>query len=224
MDIAIIGLLLTQADVGVYEIAWRVTAVMMLFSSSIATTIFPQVSQWDADDATERIESLLSDAIVPALFVAIPVFFSTAIFSKEILGLVFGAEYTAGWLVLIVLMGEKVVQSVHIILARSLQGIDRSELAVKATVISMVLNLVLNVALIFNYGIIGAAVATALSFIVNSILHANYPSRFVSIRVPYGQIGGCVTASAGMVVMLYTVESVIFINGLPVPLLLSDLE
>lgn len=223
MDVAIIGLFLTQSDVGIYEIAWRVTAVVMLFSGSIATTIFPQVSQWDAEDATERIESLLSEAIVPALFVAIPAFFGAAMFSKEILGLVFGTEYTAGWLVLIILMGEKVVQSVHIILGRSLQGIDRPDLAAKAGVISIVLNLVLNVVLVFKYGIVGAAIATASSFIVNSILHAYYLSKFVSIRIPYVRIGGCVAASFGMTIVLYIVESTVIVDSLPMLLLIIGL-
>lgn len=223
MDVAIIGIFLTQADVGVYEIAWRVTAVVMLFSSSIATTIFPQVSQWDAEDATDRIEPLLSDAIAPALFISIPAFFGVILFSKEILGLVFGAEYGAGWLVLVILMGEKVIQSVHIILGRSLQGIDRPDLAAKAGVISMGLNLVLNVIFVFEYGIVGAAFATALSFIVNSILHAYYLSRFVSIRVPYVQIGGCLIASFGMAVILYIVDSAILIDNLAGLLLIVGL-
>jgi len=220
MDIAIIGLFLTQADVGVYEIAWRVTALVMLFSSSIGATIFPQVSQWDAEDSTERIESLLSEAIAPALFVAIPAFFGVILFSRDILGLVFGAEYTAGWLVLIILMGEKVVQSVHIILGRSLQGIDRPDLAAKASIISMVLNLFMNVILVFEYGIVGAAVATALSFIVNSVLHAYYLSMFVSIRVPYARIAGCIAASAGMAIVLYTIESTVEIGSLSILLLI----
>lgn len=223
MDVAIIGLFLTQSDVGVYEIAWRVTAVVMLFSSSIATTIFPQVSQWDAEDATERIESLLSDAIAPALFVAVPAFFGVVLFSREILKLVFGAEYAGGWLVLVILMGEKVIQSAHIILGRSLQGIDRPDLAAKAGVISIVLNLVLNVVLIFEYGIIGAAVATALSFVVNSILHAYYLSQFVSIRIPYVRIAGCVAASFGMAIVLNLAESVVVIDSLLVLLLIVGL-
>lgn len=223
MDVAIIGFFLTQSDVAVYEIAWRVTAVVMLFSNSIATTIFPQVSQWDAENATERIETLLSEAIAPALFVAIPAFFGAVMFSKEILGLVFGSEYTAGWLVLIILMGEKVIQSVHVILGRSLQGIDHPGLAAKAGVISMVLNLVLNVVLVFEYGIVGAAVATASSFIVNSILHAYYLSKFVSIRVPYPRIGGCVAASFGMAVVLYIVELAVIINSIPTLLLIIGL-
>ena len=215
MDVAIIGFFLTQSEVGVYEIAWRVTAVIMLFSTSIATTIFPQVSQWNADDATERIEAMLSEAIAPALFVAIPGFLGVILFSREILGFVFGPEYTAAWLVLIILMGEKVVQSVHIILGRSLQGIDRPDLAAKAGLVAMALNLVLNVVLVLEYGIVGAAIATAVSFVVNSLLHAYYLSKFISIRIPYARIGGCTAASLGMALVLYVVASVVAISSFP---------
>lgn len=220
MDVAIIGLFLTQSDVGVYEIAWRVTAVVMLFSNSIATTIFPQVSQWDAEDAIDRIESLLSEAIAPALFVAIPAFFGVLLFSEEILELVFGAEYTAGWLILIILMGEKVIQSIHAIFGRSLQGIDRPDLAAKATVISIAMNLILNVLLVLKYGIVGAAVATTLSFVLNSLLHAYYLSKFVSIRIRHARIGGCIAASLGMTLSLFIAESAITIDTPPKLLLL----
>ncbi|MFB6187762.1 MAG: polysaccharide biosynthesis C-terminal domain-containing protein, partial [Halobacteriaceae archaeon] len=215
MDVAIIGLFLTQSAVGVYEIAWRVTVVVMLFSSSIATTIFPQVSQWDAEDATGRIESMLPKAIAPAVFIAIPAFLGVILFSREILRFVFGPEYTAGWLVLIILMGEKVVQSVHIILGKSLQGIDRPDLAAKAGIIAMGINLILNVILILEYGIVGAAIATAVSFIVNSLLHAYYLSRFISVQIPYTQIGAYTVASLGMAVILFIVKSEVAITSLP---------
>lgn len=215
MDVAIIGFFLTQTEVGIYEVAWRVTAVVMLFSQPIATTIFPQVSQWKSNDAIDRIESMLPKAIMPPLFFAIPAFFGVAIFSREILGLVFGSEYTAGWLVLIILMGEKVIQSVHIILGRSLQGIDRPDLAAKAGIVAMFINLVLNIIFVVQYGIVGAAIATALSFVANSLLHAYYLSLFVPIRIPYAQIGGCTIAGLGMAVTLSEVSSIIVISNLP---------
>lgn len=181
------------------------------------------MSQWDAEDATERIESLLPRAIAPALFIAIPSFLGVVLFSREILGLVFGTEYTAAWLVLIILTGEKVIQSVHTVLGRSLQGINHPDLAAKASVISMALNLVLNVILILEYGIVGAAVATVLSFTVNSILHAYYLSRFVSIQIPYARIGGCAAASVGMALVLSVVGSVVTIGSLPALLLVITL-
>ena len=216
MDVAIIGLFLMQSDVGVYEIAWRVTAVTTLFSTSIATAVFPQVSQWSAEDATERIEELLPKAIAPALFLVVPAFFGVVLFSREILGLVFGSEYTAGWLVLIILMGEKILQSVHIILGRSLQGIDRPDLAAKATIVSMIINLGLNVVLVLQYGIVGAAIATAASFVVNSLLHAYYLSQFVAIRFPYRRIVGIITASLGMSAILWGVTLIIPVQSLTI--------
>lgn len=213
MDIAILGLILTQSDVGVYEIAWRVTAVVMLFSNSIATTIFPQVSQWSAEDASEKISSVLSYAIPASLFVSIPAFFGVLLFSQEILGIVFGMEYATGWVVLIILMGEKVIQSIHIIFGRSLQAINKPDLAAKATVVAISLNLILNILLISWFGIIGAAVATAVSFLANSILHAHYLSEFITIEIPYRYIAISLLASVGMVIVLEALEKFIEVEN-----------
>lgn len=215
MDVAIIGLFLTQAHVGAYEIAWRVTAVVMLFSQAIAATLFPQVSRWNTENATNRIESTIRGAITPSLILVIPAFFGVILFSREILGIVFGPEFSVAWLVLITLIGEKFFQSIHVILGRSLQGIDRPDLAAKAGVVAMFLNLVLNLILIPQYGIVGAAVATTISFVCNTILHAYYLSRFLTIRIPYGEVAGLIVASLGMTVGLFIVSSTIVISTLP---------
>lgn len=215
MDIAIIGLLLTQSAVGVYEIAWRITAVVMLFSTAISTTLYPQVSKWDAEDATEHIEQILPKAIVVPLFFSIPAFFGTVVLSRDILGLVFGPEYAAGWLVLIVLMSEKSFQSVYTILGRTLQGIDRPDLAAKAITVTIGLNLVLNVVLIWEFGIVGAAVATAAAFAANCVIHYYYTSRFVTIRIPFTRVVGATVAGIGMAFVLWGMQTLVTIDTLP---------
>ena len=215
MDVAIIGLFLTQADVGAYEVAWRITAVVMLFSQSIATTIFPQVSEWDAADATDRIERLIPRILTPALFFVIPAFFGAVLFSKEILTLLFGTEYAGAWLVLIILMSEKLLQAPHIILGRSLQGVDQPDLAARAGVVAVALNLLLNLVLVWSFGIAGAAIATAISFAVNTLLHAKYLSRFIAIQIPYREIGWCVVASLGMTLVLILARSAVIVDTIP---------
>ena len=212
MDVAIIGLFLTQADVGAYEIAWRVTAVVMLFSQSIATTIFPQVSEWDATDATERIEEILPRTITPSLFFLIPSFFGTVLFSKEILEVIFGAEYATAWLVLVVLMMDKVFQGIQVIIGRSLQAIDRPDLSARAAFVSIVSNFLLNLALISQFGIIGAAVATVTSSVINDLMHAFYLSEFLSIRFPSREIGWCVIGSIVMLIFLSVVKSLVEVD------------
>lgn len=216
MDVAIIGLFLTQADVGAYETAWRVTTITMLFSRAIASTIFPQVSQWNTEDEKDRIESVINNSMVPSMVLVIPAFFGTIVFSREILGLVFGTEFAIASVVLVILTGEKILQSVHIILGRALQGIDRPDLAAWATVVSVALNLILNVVLILSFNdIVGAACATAISFALNTVLHAYFLSKYLTIRPPYAEIGWCVFSSVMMALLLEGIQTIVTVETLP---------
>lgn len=212
MDVLVIGLFLTSADVGAYEVAWRVTGVVVLGSMAISRTIFPQVSRWDAEQAVDRIENLIPQTITPTLLVAVPSFFGTLLFAREILTFVFGSEYAVAWLVLIVLMGEKIFQSVHLIIGRSLKAIDHPELAARAAIAAISSNLVLNFLLIWQVGLIGAAAATVLSFGINTVLCIKYLSRFLTLRVPWNEVGWVVGASVGMSAVLFGLRSVVPID------------
>lgn len=214
IDIAIIGLFLTQAHVGAYEIAWRVTAVTMLLGKSIATTLLPQVSQWSVDGDNSNIESAIYNAITPSMLFVIPSFFGVLVFSKEILGVVFGAEFTIAWFALIILMAEKILQSIHVVLSRVIMGMDRPKMAAKATVVSIFVNLCLNFAFVPIFGLVGAALATGISFALNTILHGYYLSTLISIKIPYIEIGWCTIAAIGMAFTLLWLKTIISISGL----------
>lgn len=214
LDVVVIGFFLTQSHVGAYEVAWRVTGVVMLFSTAIATAVFPQVSEWAAEDATDRIEDVITEALTPSLLLVIPGFFGTLLFAREILGLVFGQEYTIAWLVLILLMGDKIFQAIQVIVGQSLQAIDRPDLAARAALISLLMNLVLNFILVWQFGIIGAAVGTVAASLLNDFLHMFYLSRFISLRFPWREISWCILSSIGMTLILLLIESAIVIKTL----------
>lgn len=215
MDVAIIGLFLSQAEVGAYEVAWRVTSLVAMLSIAISDTIFPQLSQWDAMGSKTQIETVIRDAITPALMFVIPSFFGVLVFSREILGLVFGPEFTIASLVLIVLMGEKLFQSVHKILGRALQGINHPDLSAYSTIVTVGLNLILNLVLIPWLGIVGAAIATSFAFIVNTALHGYFVSKYLSIDFPLLEIGWLLLSSFLMTMFLIAVRRSIHIITLP---------
>lgn len=207
-DVAIIGLFLTHAHVGAYEIAWRVAAVSILFSRAIGSTIFPQVSEWHSKDAYDRIEDLITKSLTPSLFLVIPAFFGTLLFSSEILGIVFGNEFTMAATVLVLLMGDKVFQAIQMIVGKSLQAINRPNLAAQAAVISLSVNVILNVVFVIQFGLIGAAVATVISSLLNDFLHFLFLRRYVAIRFPYQEILECVFASGVMTFALYGISTI----------------
>lgn len=205
MDVALIGFFLTQEHVGAYEISWRITMLLMLFSGALSTTIFPQVSRWDAEEAKERIENLIPVALLYSLLLVIPAFFGTIVLAEDILSLVFKVELNLAWLALIILMGEKILQSIHVVLGRSLQAINRPKLAAYATVVSLIINFILNILLIIKFGIIGAAIATTISFAANTFLHAIYINKFIKVRVSIRKLAWIILSSLGMSVSLIIV-------------------
>ena len=214
MDVALIGIFLSSAQVGIYEVAWQVTLVVLIASYSVATTIFPQVSSWSAEAANDRIERLISRTLGVVLAVSIPAFIGATVFSEDILQYLFGAEYVVAAGVLIILMAEKVFQSANDVFWRSLNAINRPDLGARATVITVIVNLVLNLLLIPTYGIVGAACATTFAVITNTLLHGYYLSRFLEVRIPYKLVSICLTISIVMAAELTVVRSLLPVQGI----------
>jgi len=202
IDVALIGFFLSQSAVGAYEIAWRVTLLTTLLSEAIGTTIFPQISRWAERGEMKKIEDIITQSITPSVALVIPATFGVWLLGDEILGVVFGSEYATAGLALLILMIEKIFRSVHVIIGHTLQAIDRPDLAARAAVLSILVNMILNLVLIPPFGIVGAAVATATSFIINTVLHGLYLSKFVTVKLPYSEIGWSVVASTVMTAVL----------------------
>lgn len=214
MDVAIIGIFLSTAQVGIYEIAWQITLIVLIVSYSVATTIFPQVSLWSAEEANNRIEGIVSQTVGVVLSLSIPAFVGAAVFAEDILRFLFGEEYVIAAGVLVILMGEKVFQSANDVFWRSLHAINRPGLGARATVITVAANFVLNLLLVPTYGILGAACATTLAVITNTVLHAYYLSRFVTVRIPYMLVGLCSVGSMIMAAELVFVRSIVPVQGI----------
>lgn len=215
MDVLIIGAFIGQSAVGAYEVAWRVTAVTILLSNAIASAISPQISQWSSREALDQVESLITEVVTPSMFFIIPAFAGTALLAGDILTFGFGSEYAAASLVLVILMGDKVAQGIHVILGHSLASLDRPDLAAAASSVSVLVNLVLNLILVWQFGIVGAAVATVVASLTNDALHAWALSRFISIDLPWRELGWCVLAATVMAIILFGAVRMFPITSLP---------
>jgi O-antigen/teichoic acid export membrane protein len=119
LDIAVLGLFVSQASIGIYEYAWQVTLPLVFISRALGSVMFPQLSHWNSEMSTERIESVVSRSLAAAQFFLIPAFAGCVMLSEDIFRFVFHESSTVGPLVLIILSFEKTVQSSAAIIRRA---------------------------------------------------------------------------------------------------------
>ncbi|MFB6105929.1 MAG: lipopolysaccharide biosynthesis protein [Halobacteriaceae archaeon] len=212
MDILVIGLFLTQADVGAYALAWRVTTMTTLVGSVVSNTIFAQLSAWSSAGAHDRIRETLREATTSSLFLVVPALFGVAVLGREILGVAFGPEYVVAAGAFVVLMGEKVVSGVNLVFDAAVRAYDRPDVGAIATAASLTLNVVLNVAFVPTFGLVGAAVATTTAVVVHTVVLGGYLRHLVTIEFAVRDLAWCTVASVAMAAAILAVRQVVAVD------------
>ena len=213
LDVAILGFFVAQQEIGIYEVAWRVAGILMVFQGAVRTVIFPQISEWDASDDTQRIESLLEQALVLPLLFAIPALLGGILVGADALAIIYGAEFRTGYFVLIIFLTEKIFRMIHLTLSPTLFAINEPKFGYRGSIISIISNIILNITLIPMFGITGAAVATALSSIIGAGVNIGYLSRFITIKFPRTEVQWMVGSSIVMSAIVVAIEGVFTVSG-----------
>lgn len=202
IDIIILGFFVPSSAIAAYEAAWRITEGLLLLPRSVASSAFPEISYFNERDK-ERISEYIPLMIFISISSTLPAFLGSISNSEFILRLVFGEEFTVASIVLIIFTLQAVVQSYHHILTRVLQGIKQQTVVARSSVISVILNIVLNYIMIPKYGINGAAIATSVSYTIGTIyLHFSFSNIF-SNPVNDPSVIRVLAASLGMFVYSY---------------------
>lgn len=194
IDVTVLGFFVSQALVGVYSVAWSIAAVLTIFSKGISTTLFPEISKISSQEDPSQVSNLVTDAIRYNGLFMIPGLVGAALVGERIL-LIYGPEFVVGSSVLLILIAARTIYGYQKQLVNTINGIDRPDIAFRINAVFVAVNVLLNVILIWQYGWIGAAVATALAAAL-TLVYAYYATcEFLEFKVPLEDIGyQCVSA------------------------------
>ena len=94
----IMGTFLTSTVIGYFGVADPIARLPLIISGSIATTILPAASEAYVIKNKHLLQKYVDESYKYGLFFIIPMCIGIAIFSKEILGLIFfsNSEYVNG--------------------------------------------------------------------------------------------------------------------------------
>jgi len=206
MDILVLGVFVGDSLVGIYTASWTLASFLTLASKSIATTLFPELSDLGNRGDFQKARELVTDAMLFSGVFLIPGGFGAAVLGAELLQ-VYSAEFATGGTILVILIGARLFHAFGGQFVGALNGLDYPELAFRINAVFFSTNFVLNVVLVYLYGWYGAAAATLLSTVVYVVLGWILLTREVgTIRVPYRAIGHQVFASAVMAAVVWVLR------------------
>ncbi len=164
VDTILVGILLNATAVGYYTVAKQVAQVCTSPAGSLGFTISPAYGEQKAADRADRAARLYEQALEYVLLLYVPAVVGLVLVAEPMIRFVFGAEYLGAVPVLQVLSLFVLANAVTKITSNGLDflGRARDRAIVKTTM--AVANFVLNLLLIPALGVVGAAVATLITY------------------------------------------------------------
>lgn len=169
IDIIMLGMLSDVENVGVYSAASRIADVIVFGLVSANAVVAPMIARLHSTGRHQELQKMVRLAAKGIFLFTVPVALLVMVFGREILAL-FGAGFSEGYPVLAILVGGQIVNALAGPVGYLMSMTGHQEKAAKMVALSAGLNLLLNVILIPSFGMIGAAVATAMSTATWNIL------------------------------------------------------
>lgn len=208
-DIVLIGALLAPSAVGYYRIGFVISQLGMVPLMSIAYLYTPRVARQSDTGDRDGIKYHYRRATKWGTILTLPLVIPIIYFPKEIIEILFSAEYIQGTTVLVILAIDVLLRVVLGPGSATLRAIDQTKADFAANVTAMILNLGMSYLLIIEFGIIGAALGSLLSILCLNTIQILLVYRQISI-LPYSPqyIGSVLAISALSIPIFFSVDGI----------------
>lgn len=178
-DTIMLGFFRPSFEVGLYSAAFPLASALVLVLSSFGFMYLPVASRLDAEDKRDEIDSIYKITTKWIFVLTFPAFLTLVVFSGDVLGATFGAQYTPASTALSILAIGFFSRAAFGRSRETVSALGFTTYLLVTNVAAFALNVGLNLVLIPRYGPNGAAVASAVSFVgLNLVVYAFLAYRF----------------------------------------------
>jgi stage V sporulation protein B len=183
-DIIMIGFFLAAKDVGYYSVAVSLSTFFLLVPQAIQRITYPATSEYWSKNNHQALRGMIDKSMKYSACVLLPLGLGVGFFAEEIVTGIFGQEFIYAVSPLLILLVARVIMGSTIdSIGACYSGVGRPDLALKLSAISAGTNVGLNILLIPRFGILGAAIATAISLLTQAVIFLAIMPRILATRI-----------------------------------------
>ena len=166
-DIFMLGAMVSEKEVGIYNLAYRLASLAMLVIISLNIVLAPKISQLFKQNEIKELHSTIVKSTRLVILLTTPLVLGLIFFSEFILGL-FGQNFIQGKTTLIIIALGVLINVSTGNVDQILNMTNHQKILQNITIFGFILNVILNYLLIPKYGIEGSAAA---SLVTNALFN-----------------------------------------------------
>lgn len=203
-DFLFLRVLKDPASVGYYAVAYTLISFVQNLGVAYTMSLIPTLTVRRRDRVAAQ--QAVDEGMAQAMFGALPITVGGLLVAPALVVLMFGGGYAASAAPLQVLLLLVPIALVRNVWQAVLVAYDRQDLMLRTVAWAAGVNVVLNLALIIPFGMIGAAAATVATEGVRTWLSARYAADLSMVMPPPSRFGKVVLASAAMALATWLVR------------------
>ena len=174
VDLFFVKAYLTNHDAGVYAAASMISKVPFYLITGMYVALFPAISRTTFRNEIEKTRKYILDSLKYSLMALIPVVLIISVASDELITLLYSGKYAdGGWSLSILIIGLG-FYSLLFLFTTILNGSGMPRISLIISVIVLGLDILLNLILVPEYHLIGAAAATSAACFVGFVISGGY--------------------------------------------------
>jgi len=201
-DRYIIGFLLGATMVGIYNAAYAIGSLIQLLISPLQMILYPELAKLYDEGNYDTVRLYISMSIKYFCMIGIPAVFGLFLISKPLILLFTTSDFLEGASVIPIVALAAFFGGIFQILINVTLLIKITRYNIYMQLSAATTNLFLNLYLIPIYGIIGAAYATLISFLVLSFLGYLVAIKYIQIHIDLKSTFKCILSSGLMIIPL----------------------
>lgn len=182
IDTWMIGWLMNPAAVATYNVAMRVANLFETPTQALAQILFPKAIQDIKKEGVPAFKRLYEKSVALLLIPTIPFTLIVLVFAGPIIELLAGQGYSESAEVLMVTMLFGLLIPFNKQLGILMDAIGHARTNMLFVFRNAVVNTLLNLVLIYQYGVMGAAVATLLTFVISLFIEQRYAKKHYGVE------------------------------------------
>ena len=183
-DLVMLGIMVDSNEIGIYAVASRLALLTSFVLQVTTSSLMPKIAGMYASNQMIELEKMIQKVTRGLFFFGIFIYFMYVFFGNWILSF-WGEEFKNAYLILLILAFGQLINLATGAVGSILVMTGYEKIHAKISTLSTVIYIPLNLVFIFNYGIMGSAIATSSVVIIVNIIKLLYVKKKLGFRFYY---------------------------------------